>query len=80
MTFVRFGRRVINMDQVVEIEYRAAMNQLSLNTAEHYRLYTNVTVDGLPNWIEVDGADIIALEMWIDDNSHDARAPMMEVE
>ncbi len=74
MKLVRFGKRVINMDQIVKIEYRQNPHLLG---DVSYRLYTNQIVDGLLNWIEIDGADMIALEMWLADNSDDARAPMM---
>ncbi len=78
MRLVRFGKRVINMAQVVEIEYRAEYKDVHFYSPETYRLYTNQGVDSLPNWLEIDGADMIALEQWLKDNSDDARAPMME--
>ena len=77
MKLVRFGKRVINMDQIVEIEYRQNPHLLG---DVSYRLYTNQIIDGMLNWIEIEGADMIALEMWLEDNSEDARAPMMEEE
>ncbi len=74
MKLVRFGRRVINMDQIVEIEYRQNPH---LPGDVSYKLYTNQVAEGLPNWLEIDGADMIAFELWLEDNSDDARAPLM---
>ncbi len=77
MKLVRFGKRVINMAQIVEIEYQREVDwNSSRSDPAGYKLYTNQIVDGLPNYIWIDGADMIALEMWLADNSDNARAPM----
>ncbi len=80
MKLVRFGKRVINMALIVEIEYHPVSKDAHFYSPAVYRLHTGQIVDGLPSWLEIDGADMIALEMWIADNSEDARAPMMEIE
>jgi len=81
MKLVRFGKRVINMAQVVEIEYqREAIWNDSRSDPAGYKLYTNQIIDGLPSYIWIDGADAIALEGWLEDNSDNARAPMEDAE
>lgn len=76
MKLVRFGKRVINMDQIVEIEYSEKVENIHFFSPECYRLYTNQVNDGNINWLEIEGADMIALEQWLEDNSDNARAPM----
>jgi hypothetical protein len=44
---------------------------------ECYRLYLNQTIDGLPNYLELEGVDMIAFEFWLRENSEDLYAPMM---
>ena len=38
---------------------------------ECYRLHVNQVVDGTPNYLEVKGVDVIALELWLNRNSED---------
>ena len=77
MQLVRFGKRCINMDHVVEIEFIPAGDPRSFhNDPDGYRLWLDYLLDGSPNWVWVGGADSIALELWLQDNSADVRAPM----
>jgi hypothetical protein len=79
MHLVQFGRRYINMDQVVDIEFQPATSwSFGSGEPEGYKLYTNQIVDGTPNYIWITGGDAIALEQWLDENSEDARAPMTD--
>ena len=67
MKLIRFGKRYINMDMVQEICFIPAIGTFP----ECYRLYVNQTVDGTPNYLEVEGVDVIALELWLNRNSED---------
>lgn len=78
MHYIKMGKRYINMSRVVEIEYMRATTY----GPEEYRLWLDYTVDGTPNYIVVDGADMIALEQYLDNDDivTDIRAPMMAEE
>ena len=67
MKLIRFGKRYINMDMVQEVHFIPAIGMFP----ECYRLYVNQTVDGTPNYLEVEGVDVIALELWLNRNSED---------
>lgn len=74
MKFIRLGKRAVNMDMVQEVELIPAIGK----NQECYRLYFNQTIDGLPNYLELEGVDmIIAFEFWLRENSEDLYAPMM---
>jgi hypothetical protein len=87
MKFVQFGKEYINMDQVVHIEYYKPNNpydyygaNIAYHQQEGYKLYTNRMVDGLADYIWIEGSDMIALEMWLKEHSDDAREPFMSEE
>lgn len=73
MNYIKMGKRYINMARVTEIEYVAG----GRFNNECYRLFFDYVYDGQPAYSTVDGADMIALEQWLADNSTDVCAPMM---
>lgn len=75
MRLVKFGKRYINFDNVADIS-------VGTETATIYFNFCTGDLDGSEGrWVQaftqLHGADVIALEQWLQDNSEDARAPMM---
>ena len=76
MHYIKMGKRYVNMDAVTEIEYIPANKY----NGERYQLYQNYVFDDGVAYIVIDGGDLVALEMWLEDNSTDIRAPMLTEE
>lgn len=78
MRLVRFGDVFVNMDRVNSIEF--------VNPSQLAFVYYSapLTKDGgidslQPDYTRLTGADAIALMHWLEENSEDAREPMMYV-
>lgn len=75
MKFIRFGKRCINMDMVQEVQFMPATSMFP----ECYRLYVNQTVDGTLNYLEVEGVDMIAFELWLNRNAEDCTSAVQVI-
>lgn len=66
MRLVRFGMKVINMDQVTNI------------TIWPNEVFLWVSASGIEDQsnVRLAGDDVIALKHWLEDNCENARAPM----